>query len=66
MGVWHALELFMLPPQGKPDLWTVANVGLGAAGFSLCYLWCLGMLVSESGILARKSKDGAKAKVKTK
>ena len=60
MGVWHFLELFILPPPDKPDLWTVVNVGIGAAGFSLCYLWCLGMLLSESGILSRKGKVKAK------
>ena len=60
MGVWHFLELFILPPTDKPDLWTVVNVGIGAAGFSLCYLWCLGILISESGILSRKEKPKAK------
>lgn len=51
MALWHVLELFSLPPPDKPDLWTVANVGVGAAGFSLCYLWCLGRLVLQSEIL---------------
>ena len=66
MGAWHALELFVPPPRDKPDLWTVANVGLGAAGFALCYLWCLGMLVAESGVLRRKPWEDAKTKLKTK
>ena len=51
MLIWHGLELFMPPPTSKPDLWIVANVCLGAAGFALCYLWCLWRLVDESAIL---------------
>jgi alpha-1,3-glucosyltransferase len=51
MLIWHGLELFVPPPTSKPDLWVVANVCLGAAGFGLCYLWCLWRLVDESGIL---------------
>ncbi|CAK3985146.1 glycosyltransferase family 57 [Lecanosticta acicola] len=49
--VWHGLELFVLPPTNKPDLWVVVNVCLGAAGFGLCYLWCLWNLALESGVL---------------
>ncbi|KAK4230571.1 ALG6, ALG8 glycosyltransferase family-domain-containing protein [Podospora fimiseda] len=64
MGLWHVLELFLRPPPDKPDLWVVANVGVGAAGFSLCYLWCLGRLVLQSDILPR-SWVGKKAKAKT-
>lgn len=48
---WHGLELFVAPPANKPDLWVVANVCLGAAGFGLCYLWCLWNLALESGAL---------------
>jgi len=48
---WHFLELFVEPPGSKPDLWIVANVCLGAAGFGLCYLWCLWNLARESGLL---------------
>jgi alpha-1,3-glucosyltransferase len=51
MLVWHGVEYFVSPPSSKPDLWVVANVCLGAAGFGLCYLWCLWRLVDESGIL---------------
>ena len=51
MLVWHVVEFFVPPPESKPDLWIVANVCLGAAGFGLCYLWCLWKLVVESGIL---------------
>lgn len=49
---WHGLELFVLPPSNKPDLWIVANVCLGAGGFGLCYLWCLWNLALESGFLS--------------
>ena len=51
MGAWHVLEAFVPPPIGKPDLWVVANVGVGVAGFGLCYLWCLRRLVLDSDIL---------------
>ncbi|KAI1383506.1 glycosyltransferase family 57 protein [Hypoxylon trugodes] len=54
MAAWHVLELFVTPPPDKPDLWVVANVGIGAAGFALCYLWCLWKLVQESGIIPKK------------
>ncbi|KAK4162141.1 ALG6, ALG8 glycosyltransferase family-domain-containing protein [Cladorrhinum sp. PSN259] len=64
MGFWHVLELFLKPPPEKPDLWVVANVGVGAAGFSICYLWCLRSLVLQSEILPR-SWVGRKGKSKT-
>ncbi|USW47747.1 Putative glycosyl transferase, ALG6/ALG8 [Septoria linicola] len=50
--VWHAAEAFVAPPNNKPDLWVVANVCLGAAGFGLCYLWCLWNLAVDSGMLS--------------
>ena len=65
MLLWHVLEAFVPPPLDKPDLWVVVNVGVGAAGFSLCYLWCLGGLVAESDILPR-SWVGRGTKVKTR
>lgn len=49
MVIWHVGEASLAPPQGKPDLWVVINVGVGAAGFGLCYLWCLWNLIAESG-----------------
>lgn len=52
MVLWHFLEAFVTPPSTLPDLWVVINVGIGAAGFGLCYLWCVGTLVTESGIFA--------------
>ncbi|KAI5854515.1 glycosyltransferase family 57 protein [Durotheca rogersii] len=61
MGAWHVLDFFVAPPPEKPDLWVVANVVVGAAGFALCYAWCLWGLVQESGILSGglvKSKEG--------
>lgn len=51
IAVWHIIELTLQPPASKPDLFVVANVCLGAAGFAMCYLWCLWRLAVESGIL---------------
>ncbi len=51
MVAWHGVEFAVAPPEDKPDLWVVANVCVGAAGFGICYLWCLWRLVDESGIL---------------
>ncbi|KAI0385954.1 glycosyltransferase family 57 protein [Hypomontagnella monticulosa] len=62
MGVWHVLDLFVAPPRDKPDLWVVANVGVGAAGFALCYLWCLWKLLQESGLIPQRPPS---SKVKT-
>jgi len=60
MLAWHVVEAVVLPPNGKPDLWTVANVGVGVAGFGICYLWCLWRLMLESDLLPK-----SKAKKKT-
>ncbi|QDS68459.1 hypothetical protein FKW77_010826 [Venturia effusa] len=49
MVAWHFAEAFVAPPKDKPDLWVVANVLIGAAGFGICYLWCLWGLYSRSG-----------------
>ncbi|KAF7564078.1 hypothetical protein G7046_g70 [Stylonectria norvegica] len=56
MGAWHVADAFILPPDEKPDLWVVGNVGIGAAGFVICYLWCLWRLVVESDILPTGGK----------
>ncbi|KAK0731086.1 ALG6, ALG8 glycosyltransferase family-domain-containing protein [Lasiosphaeris hirsuta] len=64
MALWHVFEIFLKPPPEKPDLWVVLNIGVGAAGFSLCYLWCLSRLVLESDILP-KSWTGSRIKSKT-
>lgn len=51
MGLWHIAEAFITPPIDKPDLWAVMNVGIGATGFGLCYLWCLGKLLKVCGLM---------------
>lgn len=61
MGAWHVLEAFARPPEGKPDLWVVVNVGIGAAGFAICYLWCVVRLGFESGLFNGLTK-GTKMK----
>lgn len=53
---WHVLEAFWLPPANKPDLWTVGNAVFGAAGFGLCYLWCLWRLALKSGIIGSEKQ----------
>lgn len=52
---WHVIEAFIPPPVNKPDLWVVANVLVGAAGFGVCYLWCLWVLLMKSGLLGSKT-----------
>ncbi|ERF73613.1 hypothetical protein EPUS_00866 [Endocarpon pusillum Z07020] len=51
MMIWHGLEAFIPPPEGKPDLWVVVNVCLGAFAFGICYLWCTWKLVLGTNIL---------------
>ena len=51
MVMWHILEAFLPPPMGKPDLWVVVNVVIGAAGFSVCFLWCTWQLILRSGMM---------------
>lgn len=48
---WHLAEAFIESPKGKPDIWVVLNVVIGAAGFGICYLWCTWQLLLQSGIL---------------
>lgn len=48
---WHVLEAFVEPPEGKPDLWVVLNVLVGAAGFGICYLWCTYQLILRGRVL---------------
>ncbi|TKA22327.1 hypothetical protein B0A50_08052 [Salinomyces thailandicus] len=67
---WHVVEMAVAPPEGKPDLWVVANVGLGCAGFGVCYLWCLWRSVEVSGVLYdvgiwKRGVGGEKKKKKT-
>ncbi|KAL8404250.1 hypothetical protein RB594_009201 [Gaeumannomyces avenae] len=63
MAAWHVAELSFRPPPDKPDLWVVANVGIGAAGFALCYLWCMWRLLVEAELIP-KSWITKKPKVK--
>jgi alpha-1,3-glucosyltransferase len=62
MILWHLAEAFVPPPPGKPDLWPVINVLIGAVGFSICYLWCLSMLLMKSGLLWQGNAVRALAK----
>ncbi|KAL3475061.1 ALG6, ALG8 glycosyltransferase family-domain-containing protein [Aspergillus californicus] len=54
---WHVLEAFVPPPPGKPDLWVVLNVLIGAAGFGISYLWCLWKLISQSRRMDYRLED---------
>lgn len=49
-AVWHLLQWTVAPPAGKPDLWIVVNMICSCAAFCACYAWCLGRLMSESGL----------------
>lgn len=49
--IWHGLEALIPPPEGKPDLWVVVNVCMGASAFGICYLWCTWKLVLGTGLL---------------
>lgn len=66
MILWHVLEAFVVPPPHMPDLWVVANVVVGAAGFAICYLWCLGKLAIDAQALPaawlKAKKEKAKAR----
>ena len=53
MLVWHAVEKFVKPPEGKPDLWVVMNCVVGAAGFGVCYVWCTWQAWVKSGLADR-------------
>ncbi|KAI8715383.1 Alpha-1,3-glucosyltransferase [Fusarium sp. LHS14.1] len=57
---WHVVDALAVPPVDKPDLWVVANVGIGAAGFVICYLWCLLKLVQESDLFPTKTTKKSK------
>jgi alpha-1,3-glucosyltransferase len=62
MAIWHVVESFLSPPYDKPDLWVVINAGVGAAGFAICYLWCLWSLATESGLIDFSKSEKKKAK----
>ncbi|KZF23729.1 glycosyltransferase family 57 protein [Xylona heveae TC161] len=59
MVVWHFFEFYVAPPQRKPDLWVVANAGIGAAGFGICYLWCTWHLLLQSKLFSDASPQPA-------
>jgi alpha-1,3-glucosyltransferase len=54
MVAWHAVDAVLPPPPTKPDLWVLLNAAIGAAGFGLCYLWCLYQAVMRSGLLEKQ------------
>ncbi|KAI1307745.1 glycosyltransferase family 57 protein [Xylaria venustula] len=66
MTAWHVAERTNAPPSDKPDLWVVANVGVGFAGFALCYVWCLLKLLQESGLVPTSLFGANERKIKTK
>ncbi|TKX26949.1 dolichyl pyrophosphate Man9GlcNAc2 alpha-1,3-glucosyltransferase-like protein [Elsinoe australis] len=57
MIAWHVGEAFVPPPERMPDLWVVGNAVAGAAGFGLCYLWCVWNQIARSGLFTAPSKD---------
>ncbi|KAH8426681.1 dolichyl-P-Glc:Man(9)GlcNAc(2)-PP-dolichol alpha-1,3-glucosyltransferase ALG6 [Aspergillus melleus] len=59
---WHVVEAFVPPPPGKPDLWVVLNVLVGAGGFGLAYLWCLTKLISQCCLIDRKTAEETQKK----
>ena len=58
MIVWHVVEEFVPAPPGKPDLWVVMNVLVGAGGFGIAYLWCLWKLVVQCRRIDQKGAGG--------
>lgn len=62
MAAWHVGEAWVSPPDRMPDLWVVGNVCIGAAGFGLCYLWCLWQLTYRSGLFKVAEKKVQEAK----
>ncbi|KUL89110.1 hypothetical protein ZTR_06070 [Talaromyces verruculosus] len=59
---WHVLEAFVQPPAGKPDLWVVLNVLIGASGFGLAYLWTTSNLIVQAYRLSGKPSGDVKKK----
>lgn len=57
MIAWHIVEAFVAPPPGKPDLWVVLNVLIGAGGFGIAYLWCLWKLIAQCRQIDRKAAE---------
>ncbi|OJD22082.1 hypothetical protein ACJ73_06575 [Blastomyces percursus] len=59
MIFWHILEGFVATPAGKPDLWVVLNVLIGASGFGILYLWCTWKLIQLARLI--RSSPASKA-----
>ncbi|PLB52620.1 ALG6, ALG8 glycosyltransferase [Aspergillus steynii IBT 23096] len=59
---WHVVEAFVPPPPGKPDLWVVLNVLVGAGGFGIAYLWCLSKFISQCCLIDRKTAEETRKK----
>ncbi|KAL3461247.1 ALG6, ALG8 glycosyltransferase family-domain-containing protein [Aspergillus heterothallicus] len=57
---WHVLEAFVPPPPGKPDLWVVLNVLIGAGAFGISYLWCLSRLIAQSQRIDSRIEEARK------
>lgn len=45
---WHIGEAFIKPPAGKPDIWVVLNVLVGASGFGILYVWTTWQLIERA------------------
>ncbi|QSS60281.1 glucosyltransferase [Histoplasma capsulatum] len=52
MIFWHFLEAFVATPSGKPDVWVVLNVLIGASGFGILYLWCTWKLIQQTWLMS--------------
>ncbi|PKX91800.1 dolichyl-P-Glc:Man(9)GlcNAc(2)-PP-dolichol alpha-1,3-glucosyltransferase ALG6 [Aspergillus novofumigatus IBT 16806] len=64
MIVWHVLDAFVPPPEGKPDLWVVLNVLIGAGGFGIAYMWCMWRLITQCWQIDRKAAEEESRKKK--
>lgn len=62
MIAWHILEAFVAPPPGKPDLWVVLNVLIGAGGFGVAYLWCMWKLITQCRQIDRVAAEEERKK----
>ena len=48
--LWHIAQCTIPAPVGKPDLWIVLSMICSCVAFCCCYLWCLSLLVVDSGL----------------
>ena len=60
MIAWHLGEATISPPKGKPDIFVVANVMLGAFGFGVCYLWCSWRLLAQTWLSTSSASQFSK------